>query len=69
MRKRNIDIKLEDISAVIRHETDAAWLIYDGSKNVWVPKSQVEIDPPNAQPRDQVTVTMPHWLAKDKGFI
>lgn len=64
--------KLIDISAVIRHETDSAYLLYDGRSEkkdgkdvelrVWVPKSQVENN-------DDGTFTMPEWLALDKGFI
>ena len=66
--------KLIDISAIIRHETDAAYLLYDGRSEikkgdtapselrVWVPKSQVENN-------EDGTFTMPEWLALDKGFI
>lgn len=64
--------KLIDISAVIRHETDKAYLLYDGRseiKNsvpsevrVWVAKSQVEDN-------GDGTFTMPEWLALEKGFI
>jgi hypothetical protein len=66
--------KLIDIAAELRHETDAAFLIYDGRSEikkgdttpselrVWVPKSQVEMN-------DDKTFTMPEWLAKEKGFI
>lgn len=66
--------KLIDISAIIRHETDSAYLLWDGreeeevgGKNrkelrVWVPKSQVENN-------EDGTFTMPEWLALDKGFI
>ncbi len=65
---------LIDISAVIRHETDSAYLLYDGRSEikkddtvpselrVWVPKSQVEYD-------GIKTFTMPEWLALEKGFI
>ncbi len=66
--------ELVDISAIIRHETNSAYLLYDGRSEVkkgdttpselriWVPKSQVEDN-------DDGTFTMPEWLAKDKGFI
>jgi hypothetical protein len=66
--------ELIDISAVIRHETDYAYLLYDGRSEikkgdtvpselrVWVPKSQVENN-------GNGTVTMPEWLAQEKGFI
>lgn len=66
--------QLIDISAVIRHETDSAYLLFDGTmeikkgdtvkseKRVWVPKSMVENN-------EDGTFTMPEWLALDKGFI
>jgi hypothetical protein len=55
-------VKLVDISAEIRGETEKAWRLYDGSKTEWVPKSQVENNGDD-------TFTMPEWLAKEKGFI
>lgn len=67
--------KLIDISAELRHETDKAYLVYDGRSEikkgdttpselrVWLPKSMVEYDE-----RDKI-FTMPEWLALDKGFI
>ncbi len=54
--------ELIDIAAQVRHETEKAFLIYDGKTETWVPKSMVE------QNIDG-TFTMPEWLAKDKGFI
>lgn len=64
---------LVDIAAVIRHETDKAYLVYDGrDENIkgekkeirtWLPKSQVEYNE-----KDKVFI-MPEWLALEKGFI
>lgn len=66
--------ELIDISAELRHETDNAYLIWDGRSEIkkgdttpselrtWVPKSMVEYD-------GDKTFTMPVWLAQDKGFI
>lgn len=65
--------ELVDIAAELHHETDGAYLLWDGrteiKKNggtldvkVWVPKSMVENNKDG-------TWTMPEWLAKDKGFI
>lgn len=52
---------LVDITCTLRHQTDKAYLVDDGDKQVWVPKSQCEYD-------DGV-LTLPEWLARDKGFI
>lgn len=66
--------KLIDIAAELRHETDSAYLLWDGREEVkkgdtksselriWVPKSQVEDN-------GDGTFTMPEWLALEKGFI
>jgi len=51
-----------DIAAEIRHETEKAFLLFDGTREAWVPKSQVEWDGKN-------TFTMPEWLAELTGFI
>lgn len=56
-------LELVDIAAEIKVETPAAYLIYDGAKTGWVPKSQVEYDQKHG------VFTMPIWLAKDKEFI
>jgi len=66
--------KLIDIAAELRHETDKAYLIYDGREGIkkgditpkdlvtWIPKSQCQMN-------DDGTFTMPEWLALEKGFI
>lgn len=54
---------LVDISGQIRAETERAWRFYDGARTEWVPKSQCEWD------NESQTMTMPQWLALEKGFI
>jgi len=56
------DPKLIEIAAELRHETRAAYLLFDGTHEAWVPISLTENN------RDG-TFTMPEWLARDKGFI
>ena len=53
---------LVDIGGFVLHETDKAVLFDDGTRKVWLPKSLVEIG-------SNGTVTMPEWLAMDKGLI
>lgn len=61
--------KLVDVSMTLHVETKAAILVSDdGDKEnaVWLPKSQVEF----TEPKNNITeVTMPEWLAKEKGLI
>lgn len=42
-------------------ETDLAYLVFDGRKSAWVPKSQCEYEDGELQ--------IPEWLAVDKGLV
>lgn len=53
---------LIEIAAELKMETPKAFLLFDGTKDVWVPKSQVEHN-------DDGTFTMPEWMAHEKGLI
>ena len=54
---------LVDIACELRHETDKAFLIDAGDgKKIWVPKSMCEF-------ADDGILTLPEWLAKDKGLL
>ena len=53
---------LVDIAAEVRRETERAWLVFDGEREVWLPKSQCERNPDK-------TFTMPEWLASEKELI
>ena len=56
---------LVDIAVELRHETKAAYLIFDGGTECWLPKSQCEY----YKERTAEIVTMPYWLAREKGLI
>jgi hypothetical protein len=56
---------LIDVACELRHETERAYLIDTGEGEMWVPKSQVEY----YKEGSLEIVTMPMWLAKEKGFI
>lgn len=55
--------ELIDLGGEVRHETDKAFLFFDGAREVWLPKSQVEWDEKGA------IMTMPEWLAVEKELI
>lgn len=59
------DSKLVDIAGelVPPIETEKAWRFFDGTRTVWLPKSQCQWD------EDDKVMTMPEWLAKDKELI
>lgn len=50
-----------DIYCDVLLETEKAILVENGNNKVWLPKSMVEFE--------DDTVTLPEWLAIDKGLI
>ena len=48
----------------VKHETENAWLVTDGIKEDWLPKS-IAIRDEN----DQGRFTVPVWWAEKKGFV
>ncbi len=66
------DPRLIDLALELRHETPAAYLVHDGDRQVWLPKSMVEKEEicSSAHPRQTMfTFTMPEWLATEKELI
>ncbi len=59
------DSKLIDLAVEIRHETARAWLVHDGHRDVWLPKSIVEV----SEERGASIVTLPEWLARKTSLI
>lgn len=58
--------ELHDIPVQLIHETEKAWLVNDGTKEAWVPKSIAEME----QNRDGTwTLTAPQSILKQKGFL
>lgn len=60
---------LIDVTVQLHHETEKAILVSDDGdrdKAVWLPLSQVEIE---RKSKGIVIVTMPEWLAADKGLV
>lgn len=57
-----------EFCVIIRRETDKAFLVQDGTKEIWIPKSQIELDQDGGV-GDTVVVTMPEWLAIEKELI
>ena len=62
---------LVDVKADFLHQTEKAWLVRTSTgAEVWVPKSQCEVDPPDGLRRGQlVTVTCERAMAEDKGLV
>ena len=51
----------------IKHETDKAYLVYDGENEVWIPKSQIQDC--HCVSGSNLEFTTPEWLAEEKGII
>lgn len=52
-----------ELSVIIKHETDKAIMVENlKGKDIWLPKSQVEVDSPTE-------IQIPEWLAVDKELI
>lgn len=64
---------LIDIVVQMHAETEKAVLVSDDGdkdKAVWIPKSQCEVEPKAVVKGERFhTITLPEWLAKDKGLI
>ena len=58
-----------DIDVEVTARTDKAVLVHTGIKEqaVWLPLSQIEITPTGFGGIE--TVTLPEWLAQEKGLI
>jgi hypothetical protein len=54
---------LIEIAGELRHETEKAYLFFDGDKEVWLAKALCEWS------ADDKTMQMPEWLALEKGLI
>jgi hypothetical protein len=54
-----------------KYQTDLAILVNDGDNDHWIPKSQIEedIDWGSLDKGDDIQVTIPEWLAEEKGLV
>jgi len=60
----------DDYAGTHRAESDAAWRVSGlATGDVWLPKSQCDMDPPNARIGDRATFTIPNWLAEEKELV
>ncbi len=60
-RSSNEPIEIED--GVVIHETELAYKFVSGDDTTWLPKSECTWDPDNR------TMTVPEWLAIEKGLV
>lgn len=60
MRRRDDPVTIK-VDTLVR-ETELAWLLAIDGDEVWIAKSQGELDEANSE------VTIPEWLADEKGL-
>ena len=61
---------LIDITLTFHWEITNAICVSDNDgPSIWLPKSQIESLVGDPAPGDTVTVTLPEWLAMEKGLI
>jgi len=58
-----------EVAVTFKYINDRAVLVNDGDKDVWLPLSQVEYDFWDTEPGEAIEITVPEWIAKDKGLI
>lgn len=60
---------LIDLTVSVLHRTERAVLVTDSipEKGVWLPLAQIELEP--AATGGLHTLTLPEWLATEKGLI
>lgn len=67
MKRGNSD--LVEITVQVHHKTDKAILVSDSGERVtavWLPLSQIEVE---MKDHAIAEITLPEWLAMDKGLI
>ncbi|WP_299085149.1 hypothetical protein [uncultured Paraglaciecola sp.] len=57
--------RLVDIECIVKHKTDRAVLIDDGDTEAWLPLAHAEVETRGRH----ALVTIPEWLAQEKGLI
>lgn len=62
---RTVPKELTDLTVDLLAETELAWRVDDGTKQEWVAKSLCEME---QNPDGTYTLTIPVWLATQKGF-
>lgn len=58
-----------EISCEFRHQTEDAVLIYDGTQEVWLPKSMLIEDIGEPATGENIEIIIPEWLAEKKELI
>lgn len=60
-----------EIACQVRRETDKAWLVFDGVREVWIARSQISdyVEDVGLFGKKVVSIFIPLWLATEKGLV
>lgn len=59
-----------EINCVLLYDNEESYKIEDADgREVYLPKSECTLDPEGASEGEDITVTMPEWLAVDKQLV
>jgi hypothetical protein len=60
-----------EIACEVRRETDKAWLVYDGAREVWIARSQITdyMQESGLFGPKVTSIFIPVWLATEKGLV
>jgi len=60
-----------EIAVEVRAETDKAILVFDGAREVWIPKSQIkdQCEEDGLFGKKITSIFISEWLAGEKGLI
>jgi len=59
-----------EIACEVRIKTASAVLIHDGTREAWIPRSQIEDpDPEDMAIGQHITLLIPEWIAEEKSLI
>jgi len=60
-----------EIACEVRRQTDKAWLVYDGAREVWIARSQITdyVEEQGLIGKRITSIFIPVWLATEKGLI
>ncbi len=58
------------IACEVKRKTASAVLIHDGTRDAWIPNSQIEDpDPADLDVGQHVDLLLPEWIAREKGLV
>lgn len=63
---RRASLRTVEIECTLEHETKLAWLIDDGDRSVWIPKSRGKLE---GAGRGTYVLTIDQPLAEEKGLV